>query len=113
MPAEIISAADCASLFGRYEVPGSKPGTKWTVDLYGETAATCDCPSYTYFKGDHWDRTCKHVVAVFVGACKYNSQWSEGNPHPTHVPISYNATPIPGEKCPACGGPVVSVRRAV
>lgn len=115
MPAEIVHAADCASLWGVYEVPSdSDPEKKYRVTLYGESAATCNCKAYEFFKGDAWDRTCKHINQVWNGACKYNINWGTGCEKPAFRPVAYSSPHIiEGKSCPSCGGPVVAVRRAV
>lgn len=111
---------DCASNFGVFEVPSSRPGKTWRVELHGsEGPARCWCPAYAYFKGEPWDRTCKHLEQLWDnehGACLYNPQWRDGIRQPELKPVSYTTASgfgPEGECCPACGGPVIAVRRAV
>lgn len=117
MGVDIIPALDCASAFGVYEMPSkSRPSLRHRLILHGETDASCACEAWQNFKGEPWDRTCPHMKAVWDrtnGACLYNMQWCEGIADPKIRPVGYTAPLVPGEKCPACGGPVVAVRRAV
>lgn len=115
MPAQRITTADCASLWGAYEVPSdSDPEKKYTVRLYGESGAVCSCPAWRFFKGEEWDRTCKHVERIWNGTCKWNIQWSEGIKDPEFRPVTYTSGNFAsGESCPACGGKMIAVNRAV
>lgn len=107
MPADIVTMADCASNYGVYEVTGSK-GARYTVTLTGsEGMPHCTC------KGFSFRHDCKHVAAVYEGACLYNPQWHDAKEHPTHRPVEYTYTQFAeGERC-TCGGPLVYVKRAV
>jgi len=104
---DIVTMADCASNYGTFEVPASK-GTR-TVHWSGsESMPHCGCDGFKY------RQDCKHVKYVMEHACLYNPQWHDGQEDPELRPLSFNYDAfIPGEDCPACGGPVVAVRRAV
>lgn len=125
MPAEIVTGSFCASWFGAYSVPGSKPGTLYRVTMNGgESMPTCyietgpnagqRCPAMKYFKGPQYDAQCKHIKKVHDSFCGWNCQWSEGNKHVTLRPEAIDErSVIPGEACPNCGGPTCAVRIAV
>lgn len=117
MGLSIETMADCASCFGVFKVPGSKPGVAYTVHLGGESWASCNCPAYTFSKKPAYDRTCKHIDTIWnrqSGACLYNPQWNKGLANPGFMPVDYtNGDFVTSETCPACGGPVIAVRRAV
>lgn len=114
MPVDIVPGEFCATYFGSYDVPGSRPGVTYhVVHDGGEGPASCDCPAFKYFKGAVYDRTCKHIEYVWKHACMWNCQWFEGNPNPTLVPTHINRPVLPNSHCPNCGGPTVGVRIAV
>lgn len=113
MPADIVTMADCASNYGVFKMPGSR-GETHTVTLGGsEGGAHCTCKAWQFAAWD--DKDCKHVRRLWNGgACLYNPQWKDGTANPEFRPVSYTYDAIiPGEECPACGGPMVAVRRAV
>ena len=112
MSCSIEVMEDCASAFGIYDVPGSRPGTTWRVELHGETYAHCSCPAFTYFKGDAMDRTCKHIRWVFDHACLGNQQWREAKENPEARPVGLTCDAFTGNRC-LCGERLVAVRRAV
>lgn len=111
MPAEIVTGRFCADYFSVFDVPGSK-GAMWHVVMNG-TEASCDCPAFRYFKGDPWDRTCKHITYVWDHACLWNEQWCDGKADDLEPAESTGYPRIPGATCPACGGPVCPVKIAV
>jgi len=102
---------DCASNFGIFRVESaSSKGKFYTVTFHGsEGQPFCDCPSYKYSQDGH----CKHIAAVWNGACMYNPQWCDGHKPVIHTPIGFNYDAFADEPCPACGGKTVYVRRAV
>ena len=111
---EIVTGEFCASYYASYTVPGSKPDTEWHVSHDGILPPHCDCPAFMYYKGDPWDRTCKHINYVWNHACMWNCQWHEGNKEITVKPDSIDeGNVIKGSSCPNCGGPVVAVKIAV
>ena len=113
MPAEIVTMADCASNYGVFRVPSASERGKFYIVTWSgsESMPHCTCPAFRYGAPDE---LCKHQKWVWEHGCFYNPQWKEGTADPEAKPVDYvyDAT-IPGEKCPACGGPMVSVRRAV
>lgn len=114
MPAEIVTMADCASNYGVFHVPSdSNPHQHYVVVLNGsEGPAHCNCQAFKF--APEGAKDCKHVRRVWEQACLYNPQWRDGQSDPALKPVqlTYDRT-IEGESCPACGGPVVAVRRAV
>lgn len=106
MPADIETMEDCASCFGVYDVKGSK-GDKYTVSFHGETGVHCTCPAFKY------RHDCKHVSQVYKAACMYNPQYNDGKPDPKAKPRDYTYDAFSERRCPACGGKMVYVRRAV
>lgn len=110
MPADIVTLLDCASNYGVFVITGSTD--TYTVTFSGsEGPAHCTCKAFK-FSGN--DRDCKHIRQVWEQACLYNAQWHDGQANPELRPVEYTYDAIvPGNKCPACGGPVVAVRRAV
>lgn len=109
MPAEIVTMRDCASNYGVFKVPGSR-GNVYTVTLHGsEGPAHCTCPAFQY-SGE--EQHCKHVTYVWERACLFNPQWRDGKDAPALRPEGYTYDVGMGGKC-RCGGPLVSVRRAV
>ena len=106
MPADIVTLMDCASCFGVFEITGST-GTKYTVEFGGESYCHCTCEGFK-FRQD-----CKHVHAVYKGACMYNPQYNDGKAKPKFKPIRFTYDAFAEEPCPACGGKTVYVRRAV
>src|SRR5262245_36826659 len=99
---------DCASNYGCFEVEGSK-GARYQVTFSGSEGPThCTCPAFKFAP----DKACKHILRVFNEACLYNPQWHDAKENPTMRPTSYGYERFTGNTC-ACGGPMVSVRRAV
>jgi len=110
MGIEIITMEDCASNYGVFDVPGSKPGTSYTVTLHGsEQAPHCTCPAFMYSK----DQDCKHVKRVWQDACLFNPQWKDGKTDPALRPREYGYHTFSTHPCPCCGGKMVYVKRAV
>ena len=110
MSIDIVTMEDCASNYGVFEVPGSKPGTSYIVTFNGsEGPAHCTCEGY------RWSgklKSCRHIKLVYDLACLYNPQWHDSNENPKLKPVSYTYDRFSRSKC-ACGGPMVYVRRAV
>jgi hypothetical protein len=109
MPAEIITSAFCADYDAIFHVPGSKPGTHWTVQTDG-LQIYCDCPAYKF--APEANKHCKHADYVFAHACLWNPQWYDGGDRtirPTHV----TTRTLASGSCPRCGGPVIPMRIAV
>ena len=71
MSADIVTVGFCPQYYSTFSVKGSG-GSVYTVSLAGTGFAHCDCPAYTYFKGEPSDRTCKHIKAVWEHGCFYN-----------------------------------------
>lgn len=113
MSYDVVTMRDCASNFGRFVVPSlSEPGKRYVVTLSGsEGPAHCTCKAFEFSR----DRNCKHVEMVWREACLYNPQWRDGKAKPGLSPEEFTYTEGIGsdERCPACGGPTVLVRRAV
>ncbi len=106
---DIVVMEDCASCFGVFHIEGSH-GEKYVVTFGGESYAHCTCKAFQFSRDHH----CKHIDEVYRNACMYNSQYNDGNPNPKYRPVDYTYhAVVEGDKCPACGGPVVAVRRAV
>lgn len=113
MPAQLMPAEVCGSWFGNYTIKGSQPGTRWIIELRGaEGEPYHNCPAWRYFKGELWDRTCKHMKRLHDEACLWNPQWDSGRESPTMVPETYSQ-PHTGSACPSCGGPMVGIMIAV
>ena len=116
MSIDIVTMEDCASNYGVFKVPGSKPGTEYTVTLHGsEGPAHCTCEGFRWSGelGQLRDlKSCKHIKQVYDQACLYNPQWHDSNENPKLKPVSYTYDHFSRSKC-ACGGPMVYVRRAV
>lgn len=114
MPAEVITMMDCASNYGVFVVKSHSAKNKNYMVSFGgsEGPAHCTCKAFEYSPEP---KSCKHITEVFNGSCRYNPQWCKGTEDPTHVPTgyTYDAFAGPEHKCPACGGPMVFVRRAV
>ena len=108
MSIDIVTMEDCASNYGVFKMPGSKPGTEYTVTLHGsEGPAHCTCEGNTKF-----NKQCRHIKQVYDQACLFNPQWHDGKEEPKLRPIEYTYDRFSQNKC-ACGGPMVYVRRAV
>jgi predicted nucleic acid-binding Zn finger protein len=106
---QIVVMSDCASNYGVYKLKGSR-GAEYTVSLGGsEGPGYCTCPAFK-FSGAKMD--CKHIRTVWDKACMYNPQWHDAKESPELRPVDYTYDAFTGEKC-RCGGPLVSVRRAV
>lgn len=98
-----MSELNCASAFGVYQVPGSRPGTAYMVKFYGTTSdATCECQGFKFSK------TCKHIAQVYTEACMWHETDDPGIV-PELTPLSFTKTPMEGKSCPVCGGPVVDL----
>jgi hypothetical protein len=111
MPVEIITAEFCATYWGDYDVPGSKPGTSYRVSLLGsEGPAYCPCKAFQHSPPPAKD--CKHVRYVWRHACLWNPQWHEPGPGALK-PLTLSTRTIENSECPGCGGPTVAVRIAV
>lgn len=111
MPAEIVNSVFCAQYWATFEVPSSDGRTKYRVTLAGgEGQAHCECKAWEFAPVDGKD--CKHIREVWKEACLWNPQWHDGGPN-TLQPVETYERKVPGEQCPACGGPVVPVRIAV
>ena len=102
---DIETVGFCADYFAAFEVPGSKPGTTYTVTLYG-TDGHCTCDGWK-FRQD-----CRHMKQVWAEACLYNPQWHEPGPA-TLRPTEHLDKPRHYGECPGCKGPMVPVRIAV
>jgi hypothetical protein len=112
MSYDIVTGAFCASSYGIFEVPGSKPGVTYRVEFACTHGAFCTCTAFKFAPGD--DKTCKHITYAYEHSCQYNVQWNEGHENADLTPIGYTYDAIiPGETCPVCGGPVVAVKIAV
>lgn len=99
-----VTAEDCASNYGIFEVEGSS-GDTYTVSFAGsEGPAHCTCQGFK-FRGD-----CKHVKAVYDGACLYNPQWHDAKEDPTYRPVDYGYANFSKSKC-VCGDKMVYVKR--
>lgn len=108
MSYDVVTMEDCASNYGVFQVESSKAGLFYTVVFHGsEGPAHCECKGFEY-KGD-----CKHVDEVWNQACMYNPQWNDGKSDPELVPFTFTYESFSPNPCPACGGPMVYVRRAV
>jgi len=106
MPAEIVTLEDCASCFGVFSVEGST-GNTYEVAFQGESGVHCTCKGFEY-RGD-----CKHVSETYRAACMFNPQHNKGKENPAIRPHDYTYQQFSDGKCPACGGPMVYVKRAV
>lgn len=109
MSIDIVVMQDCASNYGVFAIPGSK-GQTYRITLHGsEDRGFCQCKSFEYHAN------CKHLEMLWKnGACLYNPQWKDGQKNPPYRPIDYTThLSSTSDKCPACGGPTVAVRRAV
>jgi len=81
------------------KVPGSKPGSIWTVrfDRYSHITRevdhdfSCDCPAYQYGKGKY----CKHIKQVKDEHCGWHEQ--------------FDGDEAKNGKCPRCGGEAVRI----
>jgi len=111
---DIVPGEFCGSYYGHYEIKGSR-GAVYHVTLGGgEGPAHCTCPSFKFFKGSTYDRTCKHIERVHAEACMWNCQWHEGNNPVKLRPVEvYSPNKIHDAKCKNCGGPLVAVRIAI
>ncbi len=108
MSYSIETMEDCASNYGVFQVESSKPGIFYTVSMAGsEGLPHCPC------KGFEYRQDCKHINQVWEKACMYNPQWNEGKTNPELVPYSFTYESFSPHLCPACGGPMVYVKRAV
>lgn len=111
MPADIEIMRDCASNYGVFVIKGST-GNVYTVSFSGsESQPSCTCPAFKYAPDDN--KNCKHIEAVWKGACMYNPQWCDGHKPVTFKPAEFNYDAFADEPCPACGGRTVYVKRAV
>lgn len=107
MSIDIVTMEDCASNYGVFQVPGSKPGVTYTVTFSGsEGPAHCTCKGFEH-RGD-----CKHIKYVWDNACLYNPQWKDSVENPKLRPVDYTYTAFSPNKC-ACGDKKVYVKRAV
>jgi hypothetical protein len=106
----IESAECCATYWGDYDVPGSKPGVRYRVSLGDSTSCTCPAFEYAPFPG----KTCKHIQRVEQEACLWHPQGCErGRTPATLAPRRLTRATVPNSACPLCGGPTVAVRIAV
>ena len=98
---------DCASNFAIFEMPSRDGKSTYEVEIGGESYTRCPC------RGFHYRQNCHHLEELWRGACFYNPQWHDGREDPEYTPKSYTHPLVEGERCPACGGPMVAVLRAV
>lgn len=115
MPAEIVTAFFCASWDASYTVEGSG-GNSYDVRISPEGRTWCSCPAYKHFRGEEYDRTCKHIKLVHNEACLWNPQWpmpSQERGEVLRQPTMVSTRTMVSERCPQCGGPVVAVRIAI
>ena len=61
----------------------------------------CTCQAFKFYKGDPFDRTCKHIKMIQKSPdyCGWDGHFHEGH--------------AGDDKCPRCGGPVFSYGQAV
>jgi hypothetical protein len=105
----IITAECCASFWGDYDIPGSKPGVRYRVSLGDSPLCTCLAFAYAPFPG----KTCKHIRRVEQEACLWHPQGCGLGRTVKLQPRQLTRPTIPDSECPLCGGPTVAIRIAV
>lgn len=103
-------------------------GGSYIVRMYADERmqSTCTCPAFTFFKGEPWDRTCKHLKAVWEHGCFFNPQWRDAGPNDyaqhgiTLVDLDmvqegrvYDTLEGDEPLCPGCGSLMIPVVIAV
>jgi hypothetical protein len=116
MGVQYIPVGFCPQYESTWSVQGSRGS--YIVQLHADerAAPSCSCPAFTFFKGEQWDRTCKHLQMIWDHGCLFNPQWKDAGPndYAQHgLSLVEQGFGGGGEPCPGCGQPMIRVVIAV
>jgi hypothetical protein len=108
MPAQLEHTICCADFEATFQIESDSTDKMYTIDS-GPDGLTCDCMAWRFKKGD---KECKHTREVLQKGCFWHPQSESGTGELR--PVSRDETVhVPGQTCPGCGGPVISITIAV
>jgi hypothetical protein len=106
------SSRFCSSYYATYKVRSSSGRPPYAVSILGvELLGVCNCQAFEYWKGEIFDRTCKHIEYAKANACFWNSHriGRRRNPPKLYPESISGHNLIPDSECPRCGAPLVRV----